>query len=259
MFTCLSHDAIVHTTLHAVLAGLRPDLMEAPDDPRFRDVYALQEGLCDMSALLLHFSYREAVLDTIRHTAGAIYRSRLDADVASAVERPLLQAELAAGNPLLVMGQGFGEGLGMDGGIRNALGSAPDPAAFNRANEPHERGAFLVAAFFDAFFSIYVRRTRDLFAIYRVGGGRIDGDMPDTLAERLFIEAEVIAARMFTICVRALDYCPVGPVTFGDFLRACITVDYDASPGDDDGVRDALMQAFRAARYRAEQHAVLFG
>ena len=175
---CSFPDAIVHTTLHAVLAGLRPDLMEAPGYPRFRDVYALQEGLCDMSALLLHFSYREAVLDTIRHTAGAIYPAWTRTSRPPSSDRCCRQNSLP-GIRRRSWVRRFREGLGMDGGIRNALGSAPDPAAFNRANEPHERGAFLVAGARPSPSSrSCVRRTLELFAIYRVGGGRIDGDMP---------------------------------------------------------------------------------
>jgi hypothetical protein len=34
-------------------------------------------------------------------------------------------------------------------------------------------------------------------------------------------------------------------ITFGDFLRALITSDFDIHPGDDLGLRDAFMQAFR--------------
>jgi hypothetical protein len=45
--------------------------------------------------------------------------------------------------------------------------------------------------------------------------------------------------------VRALDYLPPLDVTFGDFLRAVITADFEQRPDDELGVRDALMQAFR--------------
>ena len=59
----------------------------------------------------------------------------------------------------------------------------------------------------------------------------------------------------FTLCARSLDYCPPVDITFGDFLRAMITADRDFYPNDTDGVRDALMQAFRLRGIVAEDAA----
>ncbi len=56
----------------------------------------------------------------------------------------------------------FGEAMGNRRALRSALGTAPDPRALEQTMEPHERGAILVAAVFDAFFSVYINRTRDL-------------------------------------------------------------------------------------------------
>jgi hypothetical protein len=53
------------------------------------------------------------------------------------------------------------------------------------------------------------------------------------------------ADQFFQICVRAIDYCPPVDITFGDYLRAIITADRDLHPADEDGIRDAFMQAFR--------------
>jgi hypothetical protein len=247
-FNCLSHDVIVHTTMHAIISAMRPDLLDASNASAWEshvDVGALHEGLCDVAALLLHFSYREAVLDTIQRTAGSIHRSTFETNGA-ADESVRIQAEIGAGNPLLAMGQGFGEALGQTGGLRSALGQKPDPKDLERLTEPHQRGGILVAAIFDAFFSVYLQRSLDLFKIYRAGGGRLDsGDLPAPLAERLFLEVDAIASRVFNTILRALDYCPACDMTLGDFLRACITADYEQSRIDDWGVRNALMQAFR--------------
>jgi hypothetical protein len=244
VFTCLSHDVIVHTAMHAIIAGIRPDLTDNLDAS---DVYAVHEGLCDLAALLIHFSYREAVLDTIQRTAGRIHRTLIDGDGPTAAPgSALTQAEVAVANPLLLLGSGFGDALGLSGGLRSALGQPPDPSALQRITEPHERGGILVAAVFDAFFSVYMARSMDLFNIYRAGGGRLDGrELPAPLAERLFVEVDAIATRMFNICIRALDYCPACDIELGDFLRACITADYEDVPSDDWGVREAMMQAFR--------------
>ena len=244
VFTCLSHDVIVHTAMHAIIAGIRPDLT---GNFEVSDVYAVHEALCDVAALLIHFSYRDAVLDTIQRTAGSIHRAFLEGDgTATAPGSELIQAEVADANPLLALGSGMGEALGKTGGLRSALGQKPDPSALQRITEPHDRGGILVAAFFDSFFSIYVARSLDLFSIFRAGGGRLDGgELPAPLAERLFAEVDAIGARIFNICIRALDYCPPCDMGLGDFLRACITADYEYNPSDAWGVREAMMQAFR--------------
>jgi hypothetical protein len=111
--------------------------------------------------------------------------------------------------------------------------------------EPHSRGSILVSAVFDAYFTIYLRRTADLLRLYRAGGGRIGADVPDPLARLLAFEASRTAQEFFRLCARALDYCPPVDIRFGDFLRAVITVHADLVPLDEDGVREAFMDAFR--------------
>ena len=39
-----------------------------------------------------------------------------------------------------------------------------------------------------------------------------------------------MAERLLTICIRALDYCPPTDITFGEYLRALVTADYDLKP-----------------------------
>jgi len=243
IFTCLSHDVVVHEASHVLVSALRPDLTE----DRYLDNLdnaAFLEAMCDLTPLLFHFNNREVVLDTIQRTAGVIYRSKMDeSDHQGAAPRIL--AELASNNPLLALSQDFGDALGQASGLRSALAAA-DPAALERATEPHERGAIMVAAVFDALFSIYQGRTIDLFRIYRAGGGQSQGnDVPEPLANRLCDEVERIANRVFNMCWRALDYCPAGQLVLGDFLRAFITADYEYIRDDPWGLRDAMMQAFR--------------
>jgi hypothetical protein len=240
IFTCLSHDVVVHNTSHAVLGALRPDLTSIGS----LDNVAYQETMADLTPLLFHFNNREVVLDTIQRTAGVIYRSHLDeSDHQGAAPRIL--AELASNNPLLALSQDFGEALGQASGLRSALAAA-DPTALDRTEEPHARGAIVVAAVFDALFSVYQRRTIDLFRIYRAGGGQLQGnDVPEPLASRLCDEVERIASRVFNMCWRALDYCPAVRIALGDFLRACITADFEYTRDDEWSLRDAMMQAFR--------------
>lgn len=238
VFSCLDQDVVSHHCAHVAVNALRPDF-----DYSAGDNGTLVEMLADFTALLFHFRNREVVFDTIQRTAGVIYRSQLDAGPAQ--DKPRIVAELESDNPLIALAAEFGDAIGKPGGLRGAL-LAPDATAFATEMEPHARGAIVVAAIFDAMFSIYQRRTADLFRILRAGGWRVEGnDLPEPLALRLCDEVEEIATRFFQMCWRAIDYCPPRSVTIGDFLRACMTADYDYLRNDTWALRDALMQAFR--------------
>src|SRR6185295_18314764 len=77
------------------------------------------------------------------------------------------------------------------------------------------------------------------------GGTTVPDELPGPLARLLAEQAAITAAEFFQLCARAIDYCPPVDVTFGDFLRALITVNLDLKADDGRAVRDALMQAFR--------------
>ena len=244
VFTCLSHDIIVHETTHAIIDGIRGLFTEQTN----QDVPAFHEGFADIVALFRHFTHKEALLDTIQRTGGTLYEYQLRplAPVAGGERGALITAELGERNPLVELAQQYGEATGRGRGLRSALGTPPNSRDIEHVTEPHLRGSILVAAVFDAYFSIYLRRTSDLFRIYRAGGGSDHPtDLPSSLAGRLVDEASRTAAQFFRVCVRALDYCPPVDITFGDFLRAVVTSDFDLHPADEEGVRDAFMQAFR--------------
>ncbi|HEX7833657.1 MAG TPA: peptidase M4, partial [Thermoanaerobaculia bacterium] len=157
-----------------------------------------------------------------------------------------LTSQLTEANPLVQLARQFGEATGKGQALRSALGTKPNSDDIKKFVEPHRRGSILVAAVFDAFFTIYQKRTADLWRIYRAGGGRDNPtDIPQPLANRLCEEATTLAEQFFRICVRALDYSAPVDITFGDYLRAIITADFDLRPRDEIGVRDALMQSFR--------------
>ncbi len=50
---------------------------------------------------------------------------------------------------------------------------------------------------------------------------------------------------LLIMCIRALDYLPPVDVTFGEFLRAMITADYDLVRDDDRQYRVSVLSAFR--------------
>lgn len=243
VFTCLSHDIVTHEVTHAIIDGIREHFTE----PTNIDVPAFHEAFADLAALFRHFAHCEALVETIQRTGGKLHGATLSAESLSGTDTPTIRAEIASDNPLLELARQFGQTGGSRNGLRNALGKAPDPRDIRTVTEPHARGAILVAAVFDAYFSVYQRRTADLFRIFRAGGGAYDAvELPVPLAELLAERASKIASMFFGVCARALDYCPPVDITFGDFLRALITADMDLYPDDSDGVRTALMQGFRA-------------
>jgi hypothetical protein len=127
--------------------------------------------------------------------------------------------------------------------IDDKIDGEPDPTALDRLTEPHERGAVLVAAVFEAFLTIYQRRSTDLI---RLAGQPAPGVAlhPD-LVGRLVREATKSADHVLRMCLRALDYLPPVDVRFGEFLRAIVTADTDLVPVDPFGYRIAMIEAFR--------------
>ncbi len=250
VFTCLSHDIIVHEVTHAIIDGIRTYFTE-PTNP---DVLAFHEAFADLTALFSHFSHQDALLDTIQKTGGRLYEFELKPDSApaegSSTARTPGSSRVTAGarmrNPLIELAQQFGEASGMNRGLRSALDIEPKPEHIKtKIHDPHFRGSILVSAVFDAYFSIYMKRTADLFRIYRAGGPNQSDELPGALARLLAEQAASTASEFFQLCARAVDYCPPVDITFGDFLRALITVNIDLKAEDGRMVRDALMQAFR--------------
>ena len=243
VFTCLSHDIIVHEVTHAILDGIRTYF----SDRTSSDVAAFHEAFADIVALFRHFSHKEALLDTIQKTGGRLYQYHLEPDAVTTDGDPTIQAQKLQDNPLIGLAQQFGEARGTGKALRSALSELPDPKKMkNPSLEAHDRGAILVAAIFDAYFTVYLRRTSDLFRIFRASGGNKDSiEISGPMANQLAKAASETADMLFKICVRAIDYCPAVDINFGDYLRALITADRDNHPSDALGIRDALMQAFR--------------
>ena len=231
VFTCLSHDIIAHETTHALLDGMHRRFNE----PNHPDGLAFHEAFADIVALFQHFSFPEVLRHQIAKNRG----------------------DLASQSLLGELAQQFGEAIGNYGALRDAIGRVnpttkqwepltPNPQAYNVVLEPHQRGAILVAAVFDAFISIYKSRVADLFRIATSGTGVLPaGAIHPDLVNRLASEAAKSAQQVLTMCIRALDYCPPVDITFGDYLRALITADSDLVPYDDLGYRVAFIEAFR--------------
>jgi hypothetical protein len=242
VFTCLSHDIIAHETTHALVDSQKDFFMEATS----MDAPAFHEAFADIVALFQHFSFKDALVEMIQRTGGQIYRTDVGPESEPEVGGPVIQTELTTDNPLVGLARQFGEAMGMRKALRSALGTKPDTRELGTVFEPHVRGSILVAAVFDAFFSIYVRRSRDLLRIARAGGARLSaGELHSDLANRLAETAAKTAEHFLNICIRALDYCPPVDILFGDFLRAMVTADFDLVADDKYSYRGAIIDAFR--------------
>ncbi|WP_269529122.1 S8 family serine peptidase [Anaeromyxobacter dehalogenans] len=232
VFTALSQDIAAHETAHALLDGMHRRF----NRPTNLDMQAFHEAFADVVALLQHFTFPEIVRDQVARTRGAL---RTQANLLGALATE------------------FGRAMGTRAALRDYIGRrdpvtgvwarhVPDPAEYEQAREPHARGAILVSAVFDAFLSIYERRTRDLVRIATGGSGVLPaGDLQPDLVNRLAEEAARTADQVLRMCIRALDYCPPVDLTFGEYLRALVTADRDLVPDDDLGYRLAFVEAFR--------------
>lgn len=240
VFTALSQDIIAHETTHAILHGMRLRSVEASNE----DSLAFHEGFADIVALMQHFAMKSVVAHELARSRG----------------------RLRSVNLLTGLADQFGWATGRRGALRNALdalseeqrlldravyatsvGEAEAAARIKRISdvtEPHERGQFLVAAIFDAFVTIYESRTADLFRLAGAVPGQVDA-LPEQLVARLASEACRAATGVMQMCVRGLDYLPAVSPTFGEYLRAIVTADFDLYPDDPLQYRVAIAEAFR--------------
>jgi hypothetical protein len=225
VYTCLSHDIVAHETTHAVIDRLR-DNFNAPTN---RDVLAFHEGLADIVAIFQHFSFPEVLRHEIRAT----------------------RSDLAQPGRLLELARQFGYATGSGQALRTALGlgadKKPDPRLYAEVLEAHDRGSILVAAVFDGFFRIYRNRIEDLLRAATGGSGVLPaGDLQADLVTLTTREAATAAQDVLTMCLRAFEYLPPVDVTFGDYLRAIVTADFELNPRDEFQRRASFIDAFRA-------------
>lgn len=233
IFSCLSPDIVAHELTHAILDSIHPRFIENTNP----DVAAFHEAFADIVALLQRFTITPLVEHQIARTRGNLSEYSVLGELATQFGNALQQSR---------------------GALRGAIGEIdpktgkwkrlmPDPTRIQTQYECHDRGAILVATFFDAFIRLYNARTEDLLRIASNGTGILQpGAIHPDLVKRLAETACTIASHLLHICIRALDYCPPVDINYGDFLRAVITADLDTSPRDANGYRLALIEAFRS-------------
>lgn len=222
VFTAAAHDIVIHEMTHALLDGQRPALLL----PTNVDVLAFHEGFADLIALFARFTHVEVVTRAMERSEG-----RLDDET------------------LISIGRQFGRGQqGGRGPLRTAILDPADyeserPAQTHYDNTwlPHARGSLLVSAVFEAFRTVYERKTRRWREL--TAGSPLLSRHPVLLAA-CTRTATQLAAQFLNILIRALDYLPPVDVDFSDFLRAMITADADLVPTDEWNYREALIYAF---------------
>lgn len=233
VFTCLSPDIVAHETTHAILDSIFPRYMESTNP----DVAAFHEAFADIVALLQRFANTQLVEHQIDKTRGKLDEYSLLGELATQFGQALETGRGALRSAIGAIDKKTGKWKKID----------PDPSAYQRSFEPHDRGAILVATVFEAFMRLYNFRIQDLLRIATQGTGILpNGSIHPDLVKRLATEASEIADHLLSVCIRALDYCPPFDISFGTYLRALITADTDICPDENNQYRVALIEAFRA-------------
>ncbi len=218
VFTCLSHDVIAHEMTHALLDGMRSHF-SVPSGP---DVAAFHEGFADLVAIFQRLSYRELVTTAIRKSRGQLKQAPLLTDLA----------------------RQLGHAKGRKAALRSALTLDP-PAQYDDQSPPHLLGAVLVCAVFEAYLTIFERKTASLLRLASNGTGvPPPGELPPDLVDMLAHTASSLASHFLSLIIRAVDYCPPVGIRLGEYLRALITADHDLVPDDPWAYREALIDAF---------------
>ena len=227
IYSCLSHEIVAHETTHALLDGLRERYM----DPSSPQQGGFHEGFADMVALLSILSSETVVAKVLdlglkKTCSGSVPRSSL-------TPRKLRRSGLFA------LAQEMGSELaGVHGqALRRSIALEPraDYLTSGEFDEPHDCGEVLVAAVLNAYLEIWVQRLKAI------------GDRHQLERRRAAEEGAEIAARLLTMCIRAIDYCPPTDLQFGDFASAILTADWELCPQDEKyHLRDALLASFRA-------------
>jgi hypothetical protein len=225
VYTCLSHDIVVHETTHALLDALRERYM----DPSGPDQAAFHEGFADVIALLSVYSQVELVAELLRRGSGGP-DSLKDTDV---------QVDALRRTALFGLAEQMGQEMDAVRGdaLRRSAEMKPNLKWLRdrEFEEPHRRGEILVAAVMNGFLEAWTARLQ---------AAKAPGQTKHML-RRVAEEGSNIAAALVTMWIRALDYMPPVHLEFGDALSAAITADSEVRPDDSRfGLRVHMLASF---------------
>lgn len=239
VFTALSHDVIAHETTHALLDGLRSQFSV----PYNNDVLGFHEGFADVVALLQHFSFPDVVAAALRDARGSLG----DAALLTGLAREFGYATSKPGSARPLRSAIDVDHIDtFDADAIAPAGEKGRPVAYAPDMEPHQMGSVLVSAIFEAFATVFRRKSARYFALAGVNPQDV-GTVPlsDALVDMLAREASDIAGHFLDICIRAIDYCPPVDMELGEYLRALITADADVVPEDRWSYRETFLRAFQ--------------
>ena len=214
VFTCLSPDIIAH------------------EMNTNQDVGAFHEAFADTVALLERLSNRDLVVHQLSQAEGNLDNETVFGKLATQVGQAIKSGHTA-------LRSAIGQELDGKWEKRN-----PNRYELEEASEIHDRGAIFVACIFDALIRLYNHRTKDLFRIANHSQDK-SSLLSTDLIQRLATEIIDISQNLLKICIQALDFVPPCDISFGDYIRALITADYEMAPIDDGGYRVAMIEAFR--------------
>lgn len=258
VFTCLSHDVVAHETTHALVDGLR----ERYTDPSSPDQAGFHEGFADVVALLSILSLETVVT---RILDAARINGIPQATVSPGSHRiPLrdIAPEKLKKSLLFGLGEEIGREIsgreelsGRDKALRRSITLEPQDID-QTYEEPHRRGEILVASIMRAFLAIWTQRIKTLAdrdLNEQKGAQSPDTDtsalQPHLDRSRVVEDGFMIADRLLTMAIRALDYCPPTDLVFGDFLSALLTADQEMRPDDSKfQFRKTLRESFASYR-----------
>ncbi len=231
IFTCLSHDVIVHETTHALLDGLRQRFI----DPSSPDQAAFHEGFADIVALLSVFSLH-GIVEAIISRKETNKPESENLILAENVSPDALKRSALFG-----LADQMGEEIRAARGEALRRSAALDPSP-KYVEDPefliaHRRGEILVAAVMNAFINVWSDRLEKV---------------RQALGEKLHLqyvaeEGKDVADYLLTMAIRALDYTPPVHIEFCDYLNALISADIEIRPDDSRyHFREHLRRSFEA-------------
>jgi hypothetical protein len=230
VFTCLSHDIIVHETTHALLDALRERYM----DPSNPDQAAFHEGFSDVIALLSVFAQPEVVEHLLLGDDKPSSRVNL-------IGRSKVMPDALRKSALFGLAEEMGSELeGVRGKpLRASAKLEPSLELKDKAEylEPHRRGELFVAAVMQGFINAWSRRVLE---------SGLDGQQQFPL-RRVAQEGADVADTLATLWIRAIDYMPPVNLRFGDALSAALTSDHEVRPDDSRyELRKCMTESFAA-------------
>ncbi len=245
VYTCLSHDVIVHETTHALLDSLH----ERYIDPSSPDQAAFHEGFSDIVALLSVFALRD-VVEVLLSEQSETLKGKDDLTGWLKKSALLGLAEQMGAEIQRARGAALRRSVALDPSpayylesrkLATKPQSTPNPyAEFILA---HRRGEILVAAMMNAFVEAWSARLQKNWSASEPASSTIPQGVIPHWAE----EGADAADYLLTMAIRALDYMPPLHIEFTDYLNALITADRELHSDDTRfGFREHLLNSFSA-------------